>query len=171
MTGLHLEEERINFTPIILYIYHIHILQNEYMRKKYDNLTPRDITYLIYIFYNQNCSQRDLSELMFVSESGVAQTIQKLEKNGYIERTVDETKKTRKIINLTNEGKLIIFSLIKSIYEMESRLFADIDDDEVRDFKRMLYRYAQETVSMTEKLDGADDKNIGVPENMNPENF
>lgn len=167
MTGLNLEEERISFTPIILYIYHIHILQNEYLKGRYDNITPRDITYLIYIFYNQNCSQRDLSELLFVSESGITQSIQKLEKNGYIERTTDETKKTRKIINLTDKGKLLMFSLIKEIYEREKEILNDFTDEDVEKFKKMLYKYAQETINMSQKQNTSADKNIKNLENLN----
>lgn len=169
MTGLNIEEERINFTPIILYIYHIQILQNEYLKKRYENITPRDITYLMYIFYNQNCSQRELSELLFVSESGITQSIQKLEKNGYIARTTDETKKSRKIINLTIKGKNFVLSLIKEIYEMESELLKEYGNEDVVKIKNILYKYAQETINQSEKLRTSKNKNLRVLENPESE--
>ncbi len=92
MSRLNFEDERINFTPLSLYVNYIHIIHREYLINNYENLTPVDVTYLMNIFYNSNCSQRDLSELFFVSESNVTQIIKKLEKNGFITRTPDEKK-------------------------------------------------------------------------------
>ena len=71
MSRLNFEDERINFTPLILYVDYIHILHREYLIENYENLAPVDVTYLMNIFYNPNCSQKDLSELFFVSESNV----------------------------------------------------------------------------------------------------
>ena len=75
MADLNFEEERISFTPLILYIDYIYLIHNDYMKKAYRDLTPSDVTYLINIFYHQNCSQRDLAELLYVSESNVTQII------------------------------------------------------------------------------------------------
>ena len=81
MDNLNFEDERINFTPIILYIDYIHLLQDDYYKRNYENITPRDVTYLMNILYHQNCSQKDLARFLFVSESNVAQIIKRLEKN------------------------------------------------------------------------------------------
>lgn len=75
MAYLNFDEERIDLTPIILYVDYINIQYNDYLKKNYGDLTPREVTYLVNIFYNQDISQRQLSELLCVSESNVTQII------------------------------------------------------------------------------------------------
>ena len=152
MSHLNFEDERINFTPLILYVDYIHILYREYLINNYENLTPVDVTYLMNIFYNSNCSQKDLSELLFVSESNVTQIIKKLEKHGFITRTPDEKNKSRKILNLTNEGKIIVFKLIKEMYEWEGDFFKDYSPEDVEKFKKMIYDYSQKTIDSLEQF-------------------
>ena len=152
MSRLNFEDERINFTPLILYVDYIHILYREYLINNYENLTPVDVTYLMNIFYNSNCSQKDLSELLFVSESNVTQIIKKLEKHGFITRTPDEKNKSRKILNLTNEGKIIVFKLIKEMYEWEGDFFKDYSPEDVEKFKKMIYDYSQKTIDSLEQF-------------------
>jgi len=147
MKDLNFEDERINFTPLILYIDYIHLLQDDYYKRNFENITPRDVTYLMNIFYHQNCSQKDLAKLLFVSESNVAQIIKRLEKNNLISRTPDETNKSRKIINLTDDGKVLVFRLLKEMYEWEGEFFKSYPEEDVRKFKKMLYEYSQETVN------------------------
>lgn len=146
MDYLNFEEERIKFTPIIMYIDYIHLLQDDYYKRNYENITPRDVTYLMNIFYHQNCSQKELSKLLYVSESNVTQIIKRLEKNGFIVRIPDEKNKSRKIINLTNEGKLLVFSLLKDMFEWEGEFFKDYSAEDVEKFKKMLYEYSQKTI-------------------------
>lgn len=152
MSRLNFEDERINFTPLSLYVNYIHIIHREYLINNYENLTPVDVTYLMNIFYNSNCSQRDLSELFFVSESNVTQIIKKLEKNGFITRTPDEKNKSRKILNLTNDGKIIVFKLIKEMYEWEGNFFKDYSSEDVEKFKKMIYDYSQKAIDSLEQF-------------------
>ncbi|WP_296805710.1 MarR family transcriptional regulator [uncultured Methanobrevibacter sp.] len=146
MADLNFDDELINFTPLIMYIDYIHLLQDDYYKKNLKNITPRDVTYLMNIFYHQNCSQKDLSELLFVSEANVAQIIKRLEKNEFIKRTPDTENKSRKIINLTEKGKLTIFSLLKEMYEWEGEFFKDYPLEDVEKLKRMLYDYSQKAI-------------------------
>ncbi|WP_295112425.1 MarR family winged helix-turn-helix transcriptional regulator [uncultured Methanobrevibacter sp.] len=147
MNDLNFDDERILFTPLILYIDYIYLLHNDYLKKTYKDLTPSDVTYLINIFYHQNCSQRDLAELLFVSESNVAQIIKKLEKKEYIVRVPDDKNKSRKIINLTSKGKNTVFMIIKGMYEWEGEFFKDYNPEDVENFKKMLYEYSQKTIN------------------------
>ncbi len=147
MADLNFEEERIFLTPIILYIDYINIIHNDYLKKNFKNITPRDFTYLAAIFYHQNISQRELAELLYVSESNVTQIIKRLEKNGYIIRRPDLNNKSKKIINLSDEGKLVLFSLMKIVYEWEGDFLKDYTTDEVELFKKMLYEYSQKSIN------------------------
>ena len=147
MPDLNFEEERIFLTPIILYIDYINIIHNDYLKKNFKNITPRDFTYLVAVFYHQNISQRELAELLYVSESNVTQIIKRLEKNGYIIRRPDVSNKSKKIINLSDEGKLVLFSLMKIVYEWEGDFLKDYTTEEVELFKKMLYEYSQKSIN------------------------
>lgn len=147
MADLNFDDDRINFTPSILYIDYIYLLHTDYLKKAYKNLTPSDVTYLINIFYHQNCSQRDLAKLLFVSESNVTQIIKKLEKNEYITRIPDPNNKSRRILNLTQKGKNTVFMIIKEMYEWEGEFFKDYSEEDVEKFKKMLYEYSQKTIN------------------------
>ena len=95
----------------------------------------------------QNISQRELAELLYVSESNVTQIIKRLEKNGYIIRRPDVSNKSKKIINLSDEGKLVLFSLMKIVYEWEGEFLKDYTNEEVELFKKMLYEYSQKSIN------------------------
>ena len=145
MSNLNFEEERIYFTPIILYTDYINLQFNKYLKENFKNITPRDFTYLSNIFYHQNVSQRQLAELLYVSESNVAQIVKRLENNGLIFWTCDASNKSKKILNLTEKGKLIVFSVLKDIYEWESSFFDKYDDVDIKKFKRIMYDYSQKS--------------------------
>ena len=143
MADLNFDEKRIMFTPALLYIDYINLHFKNYLKKDYENITPRDFTYLANISYNPNCSQKELAELLFVTESNVTQIIKRLEKNGLVKREVDEKNKSRRILNLTEKGKEIYFTLLKEIYEGESKFFENYDKEDVEKFKRILYDFSQ----------------------------
>ena len=146
MAGLNFEDENNLLTPIILYINYITFQQNDYFKKNFKNTTPMDFIYLANIYLHQNISQKDLSELLYVSESNVAQIIKRLEKNGLVIRRIDENKKSRKNIDLTEKGRLLISHIIKVNYEWEDGFFNDYSSDEVELFKKMLYDLYQKSV-------------------------
>ena len=143
MADLNFDHERIMFTPALLYIDYINLHFKNYLKKNHEDITPYDFTYLANISYNPNCSQKDLAELLFVSESNVTQIIKRLEKNGLVKRDVDEKNKSRRILNLTEKGKEIYFKLLKEAYEGKPKFFENYSPEDVEKFKKMLYDYSQ----------------------------
>lgn len=147
MADLNFNEERISFTPIVLFTEYINLQFNKYLKTNFDDITPVDFMYLVNIFYHQNISQRQLADLLFVSESNVAQIIKRLENKGLISRIPDENNKSRKILNLTEKSKLIVFTLIKEIYEHEILFFEQYSKDEEIKFKNMLYDFSNKSIN------------------------
>ena len=147
MLSLNFEDERIEFTPVIHFIDYINLVHDNFLKENFKNITPRDFTYLSNIFYHSNISQKELAEILFVSESNVAQIVKRLEKNGYIVRETDDKNKSRKILNLTNDGRLLLFSLLKLIFEFEGKFFEKYADEEVKKFKKMLYDYCEMAIN------------------------
>ncbi|WP_297981693.1 MarR family transcriptional regulator [uncultured Methanobrevibacter sp.] len=157
MTGLDFDEESIVLTPFILYIDYINLQFNNYLKKNFKEITPRDFTYLVNIFYHENISQRELAELLHVSESNVAQIIKRLEKNDLVFRVPDERNKSRKIINLTEKGKKIYFKLLRLIFVEEYKFFSNYDSEEVDKFKHMIYDYSNRAVENALYLNSDED--------------
>ena len=116
MVSLNFGEDNIELTPIYYFINYINLIYDKHLKMNFKDVTPRDFTYLSNIFYFQNISQKELVDLLFVSESNVAQIVKRLEKNGYIQREVISDNKSKKILNLTDKGKIVIFSLLKEVY-------------------------------------------------------
>lgn len=147
MNNLNFEKERIEFTPVIYFINYINLIHDNHLKEKFKNITPRDFTYLSNIFYHGNISQKELAEMLFVSESNVTQIINRLEKNGYVIRENDYKNKSRKILNLTNEGRLVLFSLLKIIFEFEGKFFENYTEEDRRKFKEMIYDYSEKAIN------------------------
>ena len=147
MVSLNFEKERIEFTPVIQFVNYINLVHDNFLKENFKNITPRDFTYLSNIFYHRNISQKELAELLFVSESNVTQIVKRLEKNGYVIREIDDKNKSRKILNLTNEGRLILLSLLKIVFEFEGKFFESYTKEEVKKFKEMLYDYSERAIN------------------------
>lgn len=145
MSNLNFDENRISATPIILFCDYINIQFTNYLKVNFKEITPRDFTYLVNIFYHGGVSQRDLSRLLFVSEANVAQIIKRLEKNGLIYREISDENKSKKVVNLTSEGENIVFSVLSKIFEWENNFEDNYSTEEFKSFKNILYDYADKS--------------------------
>lgn len=143
MIDLNSGNEGIPFTPVALYIDYISIQYTRYLKDNYPEITPRDFTYLSTIHHNPGLTQRELSEILFVSESNVAQIIKRLEKNELVHRGIDENNKSKKILDVTGKAKLIISSLLKEMYEFDAEFFKDYSEEDAEKFKKMIQAYSE----------------------------
>ena len=136
--------EKINkeeYIPIILYIDYINIEYQKFLNEKFDDITPRDFTYLINIYYNPNLSQRELSNMLIVSEANAGQIIRRLEKNNLVKRGYDEKNKSRRIINLTDKGQSFVLSLLEASRKWESKFFENYSREDEIKFRYMISDY------------------------------
>ena len=136
--------EKINkeeYIPIILYIDYINIEYQKFLNEKFDDITPRDFSYLINIYYNPNLSQRELSNMLIVSEANAGQIIRRLEKNNLIKRGYDEKNKSRRIINLTDKGQSFVLSLLEASRKWESKFFENYSREDEIKFRDMISDY------------------------------
>ena len=147
MVDFNFEDEIISFTPIILYTEYINLQYDYFLKENFKewDITSGDSTYLINIFYHEKLSQRELADILYVSEANVTQIVKRLENKGLIHRFVDENNKSRKILSLTHKGKLIVISLIKEIYQLETKLTSQFSREEVENFKKILYKLTEKS--------------------------
>ncbi|WP_295721604.1 MarR family transcriptional regulator [uncultured Methanobrevibacter sp.] len=143
MVNLNFDEDRLKSTPFFYFINYINVLHDNFLKENFKNITPRDFTYLSNIFYHENISQKELANLLYVSEANVAQIIKRLEKNGYIKREFLKNDKGKKSLRLTDEGEQIFKKLLNIIYDGESEIFKDYSNEDKIKFKEMLYVFCE----------------------------
>ena len=148
MANLNFEEERIYFTPILLYCDYINLQFNNYLKNNFEDITPRDFTYLVNIFYHQNISQKELSELLFVSESNVTQFIKRLEGKGLVYREINEENRSKRVLYLTQKGKITLVSVLNKISDWEKEFANNYSSDVFNNFKKILYEYSDKSINL-----------------------
>lgn len=141
------EKEENSFIPIILYMDYINAEYNKFLKNNFKNINPRDFTYLVNIFYHHNSSQRELADLLMVSEANVGQIVKRLEKNKLIYRDFDEKNKSSRIINLTDEGKSAVFTLLGIAYKWEAKFFENYTFEDKKRFISMISDYCQKSIN------------------------
>jgi len=140
-------EEKIYFTPNILYMEYILIRYNKFFKNqlKDKNISQGELTFLYNIFYHELISQRELADLLCVSEAYVTKMLKKLENRGYIDKKVDENNKSRRLVSLTPEGLLLTKEVLKITQLWEQNVLKNIDGIEDKKFTKLLYEFAYNT--------------------------
>lgn len=141
------DNKKDSFIPIVLYIDYINAEYNKYLKNNFENITPRDFTYLVNIYYNPNISQRELADLLIVSEANVGQIIKRLEKNELVYRQYDDKNRSRRIINLTVKGRDAVYSLLEVARRWESKFFENYNLEDKKRFKEMISDYYQKSIT------------------------
>lgn len=137
-------EEKIVYTPKTLYMEYILINYNNFLKSKLDdkNITQGELTFLYNIFYHESISQRELANLLIVSEAYVTKMLKKLERKEYIIRNIDETNRSRKKISLSKKGQSLTREILKVTYEWEKNLIGSIEYIDGDKLTRLLYDLA-----------------------------
>lgn len=143
MVSLNFDDDRLKSTPFFYFINYINVLHDNFLKENFKDITPRDFTYLSNIFYHENISQKELANLLYVSEANVAQIVKRLEKSGYVKREFLKDDKGKKSLSLTDKGESIFNFLLNMIYEGESEIFKDYSDKDKIKFKEMLYVFCE----------------------------
>lgn len=95
---------------------------------------------LLLIKENDGCTQKDLASFVGVKYSSMSERLDKLEKNGYIERTVDEDNLKYKRVYITKEGKLAAVQCKRILREIEDVLFKGFTKKDRSQFEEYLNR-------------------------------
>lgn len=134
-------ESKIEYTPKVLVMEYILLKYHNFLKSEFEdrNLSRGDLVFLYNIFYHEPLSQRDLAELLFVSEAYVTKMLKRLEKKGYIGRKVDDEVKSKKIIYLTDKGRLLLLDFLKITREWENDLMDLLDYEYKGDLNKVLY--------------------------------
>ncbi|MCM1040313.1 MAG: MarR family transcriptional regulator [Roseburia sp.] len=89
---------------------------------------------------NPNCSQNELAASLDISPAAVAVSLGKLERSGYITRETNTDDHRSNQVAITEKGDRVIRSSILLFEEVESAMFRDFSEEEIRQFQAFLSR-------------------------------
>lgn len=150
MVKFNISEEMIHVTPFTVYMEYILLNYNNFLENKLkeENITTKEFLYMYDIFLFKNVSQKELADLMYVSEANITKIVKKLEQKGYVERRKDESNKSRNIVTLTKKGDLMVLQLVKLTTEWETKVLDWYDSDKFDEFKEILYKISENSVDV-----------------------
>lgn len=150
MVEVNWQDDRILFTPTNLYMEYILLSYNNFLKENLEDvpITHGELTYIYNIKYAGSISQRELSDILYVSEANVTKMIKKLEKKGFVKRQIDETNKSRKILSLTEDGERIFLKIHLLTGQWERDITKKIPNDDLIKFKEILYLLSQESADL-----------------------
>ncbi|MBE6493710.1 MAG: MarR family transcriptional regulator [Methanosphaera stadtmanae] len=133
-----------NKQNIFIYHYVEELISNygEYIKKNYtdENLTRKELPFLIRIRFSDNTTQQELVELFKVSDAYTAKILRKFENLEYITRIEDPTNRRRKIVKLTPKGIKKTDKLIEIINNWETNVTSKITKEESETLKTILFK-------------------------------
>lgn len=129
--------------PVFYFINYINVIHDNFLKENFKDIAPRDFTYLSNIYFHKGISQKELADLLYVSESNVTQIIKRLEKKGLVKREFAKNDNGKKILSLTDKGESAFDSLLNLVIDFESQLFKDYSTEDKDKFREMILHYCK----------------------------
>lgn len=125
-----------------------------------EGLAGQQLSYILQICRSPGISQDEIAKGLYVNKSSVTRQLCRMEKNGFIERKVDDDDKRAKKIFPTRKALEIYPRVIDYLNEWNEKLFEDIEEDRYEEVVQMLRKFAlKSTEIVNEKVEKTfDDK-------------
>ena len=150
MVNAEWQKDRIIFTPTNLYMEYILLSYNNYLKDKLEDIeiTYGELTYIYNIKFFPSISQRELAEILYVSEANVAKMVKKLVKKGIVEKRKDESNKSRNVLRLTDKGEELFVKINVITCGWEREITKNLSNEEFFNFKEQLYDMIKESTEL-----------------------
>lgn len=150
MVNAEWQKDRIVFTPTNLYMEYILLSYNNYLKNKLEDIeiTYGELTYIYNIKFFPSISQRELAEILYVSEANVAKMVKKLVKKGIVEKRKDDNNKSRNVLRLTDKGEELFVKINVITCGWEREITKNLSNDEFFNFKEQLYDMIKESTEL-----------------------
>lgn len=122
-------------------------------------LAKGQYAYLVRVFENPGIIQEELSEMLKVDRSTVARSVQKLEKNGLIERTFSSENKKNKMLFVTEEGHRLAQFLLREHRYSEAQAVAGLSAEEQEILESLLSKVRSNIVKDWEAVKKGEKRN------------
>lgn len=125
----------------ILYV--LHKNNRKYLN---DSLSQYDLNLLqalciLTIDQKDDINQKELTEMLYLTKSGITKAINKLQEDGFIIKEKSQKDNRKFVLKLTQKGEDIIPTLNAINYEWEQKIgLTDLDDEFIETLKDMTYR-------------------------------
>lgn len=128
------------YTEIINRLEKAHLLRRIYCQRIMSSspLHFRQIPVLSFIAENEGCTQSDIADKLQVSAACIATSTKRLQKSGFIIKSVDEENLRCKRLSLTDKGRKVLEESREPFYEYDKMVFDNISDEELLTLKRIL---------------------------------
>lgn len=104
---------------------------------KYD-LVKGQASLLLLIRDNDGITQNELANIIGIRESSMSVRLDKLERNGYVIREIDEENLKKKKIYITASGKTASVQCRKILREFDEQLFNGFTKKDIKQFEKYL---------------------------------
>lgn len=133
--------EKENTQNIFIYHYVEELVGNfrKYMDENFDDeiITRAEFPALLRIRFSDNTTQKEIVNLLDVSDGYTAKLLRKFEVNGLITRAEDPTNRRRKIVKLTPDGIKKTDGFIELIDDWEKKVSKKITSQELETLKEI----------------------------------
>lgn len=93
---------------------------------------------LAYINHHPGCTQKELADWLGVSAASVALSTKRLQKQGLIDKTVDNSNLRRNMLSVTEKGRDVAFSHRRNAGEFDERMLDGLSDEELNTLSRLM---------------------------------
>ena len=133
----------------------IHLLRKLFIRRAASSspLHFGQVAIMRTIERNENCTQAVIAELLGVTPASVAISTKRLQKAGFITKTVDEENLRCKRLSLTDKGREAVAQQAELFSRYDAEVFRDFSDED----KQQLMVYLERIVSSMKCIGGIDD--------------
>lgn len=112
--------------------------------------------YVLPICNTPGLSQEQLARRVYMDKYNVTRHLARLEKDGYVERRVDEEDKRQMLVYPTQKMLDLVPTLRQSIREWDELLFGDISPEDLEQFNDTLLKITQRAQEYVNSKDVAD---------------
>lgn len=123
----------------------VHLLRRMFSQQLTNNTTLHfgQVPVLLYIWKHDRCTQVDLAEALHVTPASIATSTKRLQKAGYLTKTINEDNLRCKQLSITEEGKRAL-ELHKAPFDaFEEAAFSGFSEQELNILANYLDRIAQ----------------------------
>lgn len=103
---------------------------------------------LMYLDHHAGCSQKDIADAHRISSAAVAVNLKKLEQMGLVERITDASDNRCNRITITPQGSRLVEQSKNIFQQIDSQMFSQLTDEELRIFIRCLDKLMDQLVIM-----------------------
>lgn len=128
------------YSEIVREIDKAHLLRKLFIKRAVEEkLHFQQIFILRYINEHQGCTQADIAKYFHVSSATITVSTQKMQKAGFIKKTISENNLRCKSLSLTEKGKDEVLKIKKLFNEYDSNVvFSGMDLNELEIFSKCL---------------------------------